>query len=306
MTKVYTLLYYKFVDIEEPKGFVKRHLKMCKKLGLLGKVLVGKEGINGSVCGNKEQVERYKEELRKDPRFSDIVFKEDIGDEFTFTKMAVRVRDEIIALNKKVDLSMKAPYITPKELLEMYKNGEDFVILDARNDYEWKVGKFKNAKVLPIKTFRQFPDALEKVKDELRGKKIITYCTGGIRCEKASALMRQEGLENVYQLQDGILNYCKELPNTNWEGKCFVFDKRLVSDVNNAGNTMSKCELCSKPCDLYRNCKNNNCDRLAIMCLACEKKMNACCCEKCLEEFRLYCLEKSVRNQGKKVLKAVN
>lgn len=301
--EIHTILFYKFVDIDRPEYFAKKHKKFCESLNLLGKVLVGKEGINGSVTGNMGQIEAYKREMLNDRRFEDVVFKEDIGKVKPFTKMSVLVKDEIIALKKTIDLNKKAPYISPESLKEMYDRGEDFVILDTRNDYEWKVGKFKEAITLPIKTFREFPEAIDKIKDKIKGKKIVTYCTGGIRCEKATAFMKENGFENeeVYQLKDGIITFCKEFPDSAWEGKCFVFDKRLMGDYNKAnGSQIANCEVCNGDCDLYRNCRNNECDKLIVMCTGCEKEMNGCCSDKCLEDFRKVCMIKSFANQGRR------
>lgn len=300
--KVYTLLFYKFVDIENPEKFAEKHLEFCKSLNLLGRILVGKEGINGSVTGEKKDIDKYKEAMKKDDRFSDVVFKEDVGMERPFTKMKVLVKDEIIAIKKKIDLSKKAPYITSEELKDLYEKGEDFVILDTRNDYEWKVGKFKNAKVMNIKTFREFPDVLEEMKDSLKGKKIITYCTGGIRCEKATAYMKENGFEDeeVYQLKDGIINYCKDFPDSFWEGTCFVFDKRLVENYNNKEKPITHCGICDKECDLYKNCRNADCDKLIIQCVDCQKKLDRCCSEDCFNKFKEKCMNKSILRQGRK------
>ena len=303
MEKIHILLFYKFVEIKSPDRFVREHLQFCKKLGVLGKILVAKEGINGSISGTKSRVEKYKNNLKKDKRFSDIFFKEDVGTMHPFTRMAVRVKKEIIRMDKQVNLSKKGKYVNSEQFLELYdKKDKNLIILDARNDYESKVGKFKGAITPNIKTFREFPDYVKKNIKKLKGKKIVTYCTGGIRCEKASAYLVEQGCKEVYQLEGGILTFCKERPDTVWQGKCFVFDKRLVTPVNKKDETLTDCEICSIKCDLYRNCKNNDCDRYVIMCLNCEKKMNGCCSGKCLKEFRQGCLIKSLKNQGKKQL----
>lgn len=298
----HTLLFYKFVDIKNPEKFAGEHMDFCKRVGLLGRIIIAKEGINGSVGGTKKQVDDYKDMMRKDEKFFDISFKEDIGKSTPFTKMKVLVKDEIIAMKRRVDMGKKAQYISPEELLKMYESGEDFIILDARNDYEWKVGKFKNAMTLQIKTFRQFPEELDKIKGKLFGKKVVSYCTGGIRCEKATAYMKEIGIEEVYQLEDGIINFCKVFPDTKWEGKCFVFDKRLIADYNNEKKNIVNCELCEGNCDLYRNCKSAECDKLVVMCVSCEKKMNGCCSESCLGEFKEFCRKKAFARQGRKTL----
>ncbi len=294
------ILFYKFAEIADPEKLVRGELKFCKNLGLLGRILISEEGINGSVSGPTKNVEAYKAHLRSDERFKGIVFKEDPVIEIPFTKMKVKRRAEIVTFGEEVDLSKTGEHIQPKDLKKMYDSGEEFIILDARNDYEYKVGKFKNAIQLNIKNFRDFPKELEKLKEH-KDKKIVAYCTGGIRCEKATAYMKEKGFKNVMQLNDGIINFGKQFPDTYWEGKCFVFDKRLVAPINSGDDVISHCEVCSKPSDLVRNCRNINCDKLIVECLDCQKKLNGCCSEECLVEFRKQCTEKALKNQGRKL-----
>ena len=275
--------------------------EFCKSLGLVGRVLVSDEGINGSVSGHESKIEEYKKNLLEDKRFSGITFKEDEVIEKPFTKMKVKVRDEIVTFGKKVDFEKTGEYLAPEKLKKMYEDKEEFVILDARNDYEYKAGRFKNAIHLNIKNFRDFPEALKKI-ENLKDKKIVTYCTGGIRCEKASAYMKENGFENVMQLKDGIINYGKQFPDTFWEGKCFVFDKRLISKINSDGETDAKCEVCGKASDLCRNCRNVNCDKLILECLDCQRELNGCCSVECLKEFRIQCMEKALKNQGRRMV----
>lgn len=302
MENIKILLFYKFIEIENPEEFRKIHLKECEDLGLFGRILVASEGINGSVSGNEMQIEKYKKLLKNDKRFSDITFKEEIGFVHPFTKMTIKIRDEIVALKRKVNLSKRGKHISPTELVELYENsevGKDFFVVDARNDYEYKVGKFKGAVNPGIKTFRQFPELAKKLED-LKDKKVVMYCTGGIRCEKASAYLIEQGFKDVSQLKDGVINFCQQYPNSLWEGSCFVFDKRLVSNIDE-NKPITKCSSCEKACDLYKNCRNVNCDELTILCVECQEKLVGCCSEKCLNEFRDWCLEKSARRQNRKV-----
>jgi len=301
---IHILLFYKYVEIKNPYSFSKKHLKFCMENGLLGRILIGKEGINGSVSGTKEQIELYKKELTSDYRFFDIIFKEDIGKMHPFTKMNIRIRDEIVALGKKVNLVNKGEYITPEKLYEMYKNKEDFVMLDARNYYEYKVGKFKNAIHLNLKTFREFPKKINQLENK-KDKKIVMYCTGGVRCEKASAYLKENGFNNVYHIKDGIINFGKKYPNSYWEGKLFVFDKRLVTPINKGDEPISKCKLCGCPCDLYMNCRNLKCDELFIACHECQHKFMHCCSKECFKEFSVQCDNKSRKKQGR-ALKVIN
>ncbi len=299
MEKVHILLYYKFANVKNPKKFAKENLEMCKLLGLFGKVLIAKEGINGSVSGTKSQTDKYKKFIRKIPQFSDIVFKEEIGELHPFTKMVVRVRKEIIRLDQEIDISKRGKYVNPSEFLKIYENKEDVIILDARNDYESKVGRFKNAIIPKIKTFREFPKVAKMLRNK-KDKKIIMYCTGGIRCEKASAYLVQKGFKDVSQLEGGIITFCQQYPNTIWKGKCFVFDKRLLSRVDAKNPPISNCKFCNIPCDLYQNCKNIECNYFMTICLECEKDRNCCCSDKCYNKYKEHLLKKTIINRFKK------
>ena len=299
MSQIHIILFYKFVEIENPEGFVIEQLNFCNNQGLLGKILVAKEGINGSLSGSIQQIEDYKNFLTKDDRFSDINFKEEVGTFNPFKKMIVRQKNEIIRMDHELDLNKKGKYITPQELMNLYDSDEEFIVLDTRNNYESEVGKFKNAITPDIDTFREFPKVLKSLEDK-KEKKIITYCTGGIRCEKATSYMIKKGFKNVYQLQDGIINFCQQYPNTLWEGKCFVFDQRLLSHVDPETNPITKCIHCNEKCDRYQNCKNPTCDDFIVLCENCGEAFNGCCSEKCMDEYKSYILQKSRSRQGYK------
>lgn len=282
---IHILLFYKYVDIENPETFMVEHREMCKKLGLYGRILVAKEGINGSVAGTVEQTEAYKEAMRKDPRFSDMQFKEDIGISIPFRKMIVKVKREIVTFGQKVDLKNTGTHLTPKEFKELYDKGEEMIVLDARNNYESKVGRFKNAITPDIEKFSDFPKVVDGLKDK-KDKKIVMYCTGGIRCEKASAYMKEQGFKDVSQLKGGILTFGKEFPDTIWEGTCFVFDRRLTSTINGESKPITKCENCGVDCDLCKNCKNTLCDKYIIQCVDCKHLLNGCCSKECMLEHK--------------------
>ncbi len=299
MDQVHIILFYKFTDIENPEDFIQEQLNFCNKEGLLGKILVAKEGINGSLCGSKKQIEKYKEYLSDQDQFTDINFKEEISTFNPFKKLVVKQKKEIIRMDQDLDLSKKGKYISPKKLKELYESDEEFIIFDTRNNYESDVGKFKNAITAEIDTFREFPEALKSLED-MKDKKIITYCTGGIRCEKATSYMIEQGFKNVYQLENGIINFCQQFPNTYWEGKCFVFDQRLLSHVDPDAEPITKCIHCSKDCDRYKNCKNPTCDDFIVICESCSQKLNGSCSEKCVEEYKSYSLRKSRQRQGYK------
>lgn len=299
MNDVHIILFYQFAEIADPEGFAAGQREFCSKEGLLGKLLVAREGINGSFSGTKEQIERYQYYLTGIDGFSDVNFKEETALFRPFKKLIVRVKKEIIRMERELDMSRRGKYITPEELLALYESGEEFIILDTRNKYESDVGRFRNALTTDIDSFREFPEALRALSDK-KNKKIVTYCTGGIRCEKATAYMISRGFEDVYQLKDGIINFCQQYPDTLWEGKCFVFDERLVSDVEAGGEVISRCALCGESSDRYQNCRNTACDELVILCQKCSDVNEGCCSGECLEEYGAYNRLKTRERQGRK------
>ncbi|MGD9652222.1 MAG: rhodanese-related sulfurtransferase [Candidatus Dadabacteria bacterium] len=299
MENVYVILFYRFANIEDPEAFVATEREFCTKEGLLGKILVAKEGINGSLSGTEDSIDAYKRHLNSIPGFEDVAFKDEISSFHPFKKLIVRKKKEIIRMEQELDMSRTGNYISPEELLDMYSSGKDFLIIDTRNKYESDVGKFKNAVTLDIDSFREFPEAIGEFED-LKDKTIVTYCTGGIRCEKATAYMVSRGFTDVYQLKDGIINFCQKHPDTVWEGKCFVFDQRLISDVESGGDCIAECVRCGGASDRYQNCANVPCDDLVILCEGCSETFRGTCSDECLEEYGNNLLKKSRDRQGRK------
>ena len=298
MENVYVILFYRFANIEDPEAFVATEREFCTKEGLLGKILVAKEGINGSLSGTEDSIDAYKRHLNSIPGFEDVAFKDEISSFHPFKKLIVRKKKEIIRMEQELDMSRTGKYISPEELLDMYSSGKDFLIIDTRNKYESDVGKFKNAVTLDIDSFREFPEAIGEFED-LKDKTIVTYCTGGIRCEKATAYMVSRGFTDVYQLKDGIINFCQKHPDTVWEGKCFVFDQRLISDVESGGDCIAECVRCGGASDRYQNCANVPCDDLVILCEGCSETFRGTCSDECLEEYENNLLKKSRDRQGR-------
>jgi UPF0176 protein len=277
------LLFYKYVDVEDPEKFRDEHLSWCLNNNIKGRIFIAKEGINGTVSGKIPDIENYKTKLKSYKIFEDIIFKEDEAADDAFSKMHIRVKDEIVNSNLiGTSLANGGKRLSPDELLEFYTYGKDFVIVDTRNWYESKIGKFKNAVTLPMKNFRQWPEAAESLK-EFKDKTVVTYCTGGIRCEKASAYLVEQGFKNVYQLDGGIINYTKKFPDTYWEGGIFVFDERRVVEPNSKDELkyISNCYFCGKPASYYINCHNLDCDKIIVSCHKCKVENDYCCSEEC-------------------------
>jgi len=277
-----TLLYYKYARIENAEFFAMQHLRYCISLGLKGRVLIADEGINGTVSGTVDQTDQYIRHLHADSRFADMIFKIDEEDKNSFAKMHVRYKKEIVHFGVD-DLDVwnhSGKYLEPNEWMKM-KDEPDAVVVDFRNEVEWRVGKFKNAVTLPIKHFRDVPDHLPLL-EKFRDKKILAYCTGGIRCEKATAFLIENGFKEVYHLHGGIIEYGKKAGGKDFDGKCYVFDSRITVDVNSVNpDVISQCAYCGKPSSRFINCANDECNNHFILCEECGWEMDGCCSEKC-------------------------
>jgi UPF0176 protein len=283
MSKYKVISFYKYVEVENPEEMAKEHLNWCLENGILGKVYLAKEGISGSVFGNDEAISKYKNHLKSFKIFEDVWFKEIPTDQIAFKKMYVRVKDEIVNSGlHDTKLENTAPKFTPEQLLKFYEDGKDFVIVDARNWYESKIGKFKNAITPQITHFREWPKVVESL-EEYKDKTVVTYCTGGIRCEKASAYLREQGFKDVYQIDGGIINYIQQFPDTYWEGSMFVFDDRKVIEPNTKAELKytANCHFCNKPTSYYINCHNLDCDKIIVCCHDCKIENEYCCSDEC-------------------------
>ena len=247
--KIVNIAGYRFVNLEDRDELRQPFRLICDKLGLKGTILLSKNGINFFLAGEQKSIDSYIEFLEKDERFIDIPLKISYTDYQPFRRMLVRLKKEIIALgiDEVRPADFTAPNIKPKEFKKMLYENEDLLILDTRNDYETKVGIFENAIDLNLSTFREFPEAILDLPDEYKTKQIVMYCTGGIRCEKASVVMMNAGFENVKQLEGGILGYFEETDGSYWKGDCFVFDQRVAVDTNLNETEYSMCFACREP-----------------------------------------------------------
>ncbi|MBE0539472.1 MAG: rhodanese-related sulfurtransferase [Ignavibacterium sp.] len=275
--------FYKYVWIEDPESLAKDHLQWCLENNVKGKVYLANEGINGSVFGDDVTTGNYKNHLRSYKIFEDVWFKETPADKIAFRKMHVRVKEEIVNSGlMKTKPEHTAPKLTPEQLLKFYEDKKDFIIVDARNWYESKIGKFKNALTPQITHFREWPKVVDSL-NEYKDKTIVTYCTGGIRCEKASAYMREKGFKDVYQIDGGILNYIQRFPDTYWEGAMFVFDDRRIFEPNTKEELKytANCHYCGKPASYHINCHNIDCDKIIVCCHDCKIENEYCCSTEC-------------------------
>ncbi|MCD8921475.1 oxygen-dependent tRNA uridine(34) hydroxylase TrhO [Staphylococcus gallinarum] len=285
------LLYYKYTTIEDPETFATEHLDFCKDLELKGRILVSGEGINGTVSGTVAATDKYMKTLKADPRFEGITFKVDEAEGHAFKKMHVRPRNEIVALDLEDDVNpneLTGKYLSPKEFKQALLD-DDTIVIDARNDYEFDLGHFRGAVRPNITRFRDLPDWIKENKEQFMDKKIVTYCTGGIRCEKFSGFLLKEGFEDVAQLEGGIATYGKdpEVQGELWDGKMYVFDERISVDVNHVEKTVVGKEwFDGTPCERYINCSNPECNKQILVSEENEARYLGACSHECAAHER--------------------
>ena len=257
------------------------HHRLCLRLNLLGRIIIAPEGINGTVSGLTADCDAYMAALHADARFAHVEFKVDQVDAHTFQKLHVRVKPEIVHSDLPVDpLRQTGIHLEPDEFRQL-KNDPDVVLVDMRSNYEHAVGKFSGAVTFDMENLRDLPDHVHEI-DHLKGKKIITYCTGGIKCEKASAYLLSRGFANVYQLHGGIINYGLEAGGADFEGQCYVFDNRVSVPVNVVNpSVISTCFRCGTPSSRLINCASPACNNHVPLCEACGHDHNGTCADAC-------------------------
>lgn len=280
------LLYYNYTKIEDPETFAQEHHAFCRDLGIKGRILVAPEGINGTLSGTKAATERYMEMMLADERFKDTYFKIDESAGHTFKKLFVRPRTELVALHLAEDIDphqLTGNYLEPQAFREALLDDETIVI-DARNDYEYDLGHFRGAVRPAIRNFRELPEWIRENKEQFMDKKIVTYCTGGIRCEKFSGWLLREGFEDVAQLHGGIAAYGKDGATRGelWDGKMYVFDERISVEINQVDKQIVGKEwFDGTPCERYINCSNPECNRQILVSEENEQKYLGACSIHC-------------------------
>jgi len=284
------LAFYCLTPIEDPFLEVARHKEFLASRDFRCRIYISERGINGQASGSHADAQSYMDWLHADPRFAHVSFKIHYASEQAFPKTTVKYRRQLVAIDCDVDLSERGEHISPEEWKKMLEQKEEgTLLLDVRNDYEWEVGHFEGAELPKLDTFRQFPRYAKELKERCDPAKtpVMMYCTGGIRCEFYSAVLKKEGFEKVYQLDGGVIQYGLDKGSEHWEGKLFVFDDRLVVPVGEDNTTIGHCLHCSTPNDVYYNCANMDCNKLFLCCLSCLREHKGCCCEACLTQGRV-------------------
>lgn len=285
--KYVVLLFYKYVPIDNPQEFRDKILGRAGELGLTGRILVANEGINGTVEGEAFAIKEFEKFLLSESFLSDMDIKRSEGTGDAFKKLKVKVRDEIVGTKfpKDIDPTKETgKRLSIDELRNWYEKDDEFVVIDMRNDYEFMSGHFKNSVNPGMNASRELPQKIEML-SEHKGKKVLTVCTGGIRCEKMSAYLMKEGFEDVYQLEGGMHTYMEKYPGKDFLGTLFTFDNRLTMDFGGEREVVGVCFGCEGRTERYGVCSLQNCNKKHLYCDTCESKEKLFCDELCKEKF---------------------
>jgi UPF0176 protein len=273
------ILFYRFTPITDPDAMLLWQRTLCEHLGLKGRVLISTHGINATLGGAMTALTRYVHQTKQYPGFASLDVKWSEGTGEDFPRLRVRVRDEIVSFGAPGELVVDddgvvggGAHLTPAQVHDLVAQ-RDVVFFDARNAFEARIGRFKGAVVPDVETTRDFVGEFESGKyDHLKDRPIVTYCTGGIRCEVLTSVMRNRGFTEVYQLRGGIVNYGEQFADEGlWEGSLYLFDARMNREFSDASQVLGACERCEKPTSRYYNCANLACRKLILLCDACEE-----------------------------------
>jgi UPF0176 protein len=277
------LAFYSVTPLEQPEKAVLEWKEFFASRDLMGRIYLSLQGINAQMSASEEAAKEFLEWLES--RYGDLGVKIHQSDRHVFPKKTIKYRKQLVALDRPVDLSNTGRHVSAAEWREMLeKRDEETIVLDVRNDYEWKVGHFEGSELPALSEFRQFPKWVSELKEKRNPKKtkVMMCCTGGIRCEFFSALMKEEGFEDVVQLKGGVVQYGIEEGNRHWKGKLFVFDDRLVVPISqDEAPPIGVCIGCGTLVDVYYNCANSDCNRLYVSCGACHEEKQGCCSKEC-------------------------
>lgn len=275
------ILYYAFAPVEDPQAVMLWQRTLCESLGLKGRILISRHGINGTLGGEMESLKTYVKQTRQYPGFGKTDFKWSGGKGDEFSRLSVKVRKELVAFTTPDEIVVEesgiqngGKHLKPAEVNRLVEErGDEVVFFDGRNAFEARIGKFKGAVVPDVQTTHDFIDELESGKyDHLKDKPIVTYCTGGIRCEILSAVMLNRGFKEVYQIEGGIVRYGERYRDKGlWEGSLYVFDSRMNINFSDEAKTLGKCDACNGPASTYRDCSRPGCKDLVLLCDPCNE-----------------------------------
>jgi len=286
------LAYYGFTPIEDPHAEVKAHKEFFKDKDVSSRIYISEQGINGKMCAFHPDALAYMNWMQTKPSFEKIQFKLHSHHEHVFPRKTVKYRKQLVAIDREVDMSLTGEHVSPKRWKEMLNSPEKPLLIDVRNDYEWKIGHFKGAELPQCENFREFNDYADNLKEtvDLQKTPVMMYCTGGIRCELYSSILKEKGFEKVYQLDGGVINYGLQEGSDQWVGKLFVFDDRIavpLSETPEEQTIIGKCKNCGTLNDTYYNCANIDCNALFLCCSNCVTELTGCCSIECQQGNRV-------------------
>jgi UPF0176 protein len=280
------ILYYKFVPVHDPKMAMLWQRELCSKLDLKGRIIISKHGINGTLGGNIESLRQYKRDMNASEIFRGIHYKWSNGTGQEFPRLSVKVKDELVAFEAPDEVQVDekgviggGKHLKPEALHKLVaEKGDEVVFFDGRNAYEAKVGKFKNAVVPDTRTTRDFIRELDSNKyDDIKDKPVVTYCTGGIRCEALSVLMKNRGFKEVYQIDGGIVKYGEKYGDEGlWEGNLYIFDDRMTHKFSDRAVDIAECVHCQGKTSNFENCADKSCNDLTLICVSCKPENIYC------------------------------
>lgn len=280
MNKV--ILYYKFTPVADPAITMRWQRELCTRLHLRGRIIISPHGINGTLGGDIENLREYKREMNRSIVFKGITYKWSDGTGAEFPKLSIKVRDELVAFGATDELVVSERgvenggiHLKPEQVHALIQQrGDEVIFFDGRNAYEAQVGRFKNAVIPAVETTPDFLKELEDPKyDVIKNRPIITYCTGGIRCEILSVLMKNRGFKEVYQIDGGIVKYGEAYGDDGyWEGNLYIFDGRMNHTFSSKAKDIGKCEHCEGATSRFINCADVSCNKLSLVCESCDKK----------------------------------
>ena len=278
------ILYYSFTPIVDASAIKLWQKNLCQSLNLKGRIIISPHGINGTLGGEITNVKKYVRQTRSYEGFAKMKFKWSDGTGNDFPKLSVKIRPELVAFGHPDEIKVDkngvvggGKHLKPAQVDELVaKRGDDVIFFDGRNAYEARVGRFKNAIVPQVETTRDFVNEIESGKyDHLKEKPIVTYCTGGIRCEVLSSVMKTRGFKEVYQIDGGIFTYGKERGDEGlWEGALYTFDNRMSIEFSEKTKSIANCEKCNAPANRFYDCPKPPCNSLNLLCTKCAEKMN--------------------------------
>lgn len=303
----FCLAFYRYTPLLNFQEEIKEQKAFLADLDAKSRIYINHEGINGQMSIHRDDALKYFDWMHSKEAFHGLHFKIHEWHEHVFPRLTIKYRKQLVALDRIVDVANNGEHISPENFRKTLDSDEPYVLIDVRNNYETKVGSFKGAEIPPCATYREFNEYAAKLEERVDKKntKVLMYCTGGIRCETFSSVLKEAGFEKVQQLEGGVINYGLKEGSKHWQGKLFVFDDRLTVPLSNEETEIvGKCHFCGCPTESYYNCANTDCNTLFLCCPDCLKEYTGTCQTSCKSAKRLRPYEQ--QNPHKPFRKAYN